>query len=95
MCRWPLYYYKPVSLQSARTLYYMSAKILWGRLLTCGRLPIGLLRDRDATAAGDCFTWQRRIANPPQVNNLPHNNYTQKHMHNHMNLLSGWRMWDG
>jgi hypothetical protein len=86
MCCWPLYYYKPVSLQSAKILYYkpvsmqsaktlyykpvsmQSARILWGRLPTCGRLLIGPLLDRDATAVGDCIKLsQRRIANPPQI----------------------------
>jgi len=36
------------------------------RLLTCGRLVIGLPRLNSS-----CIRW--RIANPPQVNNLPHN----------------------
>jgi hypothetical protein len=30
---------------------------MWGRLVTCGRLEIGPVR---------------RVANPPQVDNLPH-----------------------
>ncbi len=39
------------------------AAFLWGRLVTCGRLVIGLRVFAPST---------RRIANPPQVNNLPH-----------------------
>jgi len=37
--------------------------VLWGRLVTCGRLAIGPV-----------IFWNRsgRIANPPQVSNLPH-----------------------
>ncbi len=37
--------------------------ILWGRLVTCGRLAIGLTIFLHST---------RRITNPPQVTNLPH-----------------------
>ena len=40
-----------------------SKQVLWGRLVTCGRLAIGLKSFLHST---------RRIANPPQVTNLPH-----------------------
>jgi hypothetical protein len=40
-----------------------NAGCVWGRLVTCGRLAIGPL----------IFLYRtRRIANPPQVTNLPH-----------------------
>jgi len=47
---------------------------LWGRLVICGGVSIRL---RDAAAsrprlASDSARCERRIANPPQVNNLPH-----------------------
>ncbi len=41
----------------------MRSKHMWGRLATCGRLAIGLKSFLHST---------RRIANPPQVANLPH-----------------------
>ena len=47
-------------------------RIVWGRLVICGGL---LIRRRDAAAsppAGIRFSPGRRIANPPQVHNLPH-----------------------
>ena len=37
--------------------------ILWGRLVTCGRLVIG---------PAIFYNGTRRITNPPQVTNLPH-----------------------
>jgi hypothetical protein len=48
---------------------------LWGRLVTCGGL---LIRLRDAAASGPVLAGSstcadRRIANPQQVTNLPHN----------------------
>src|SRR2546421_9859049 len=41
---------------------------LWGRLVTCCRLLIGLLLDREELSE----TWVGRFANRRQVTNLPH-----------------------
>jgi hypothetical protein len=50
---------------------------MWGRLVTCGRLAIGLLTSlkifkRTIVAGGVSATCSRPITNRPQVNNLPH-----------------------
>jgi hypothetical protein len=51
---------------------YNSPFVLWGRLSTCGRLAIGLLRAIE-NLPGIGVSRKRPITNRPQVNNLPHN----------------------
>jgi len=47
--------------------HWQNSQGMWGRLTTCGRLPIGLGGARKGPVCA-----RRRVVNPPQVANLPH-----------------------